>query len=105
MAENICSIDGDHTKTATTRSHHTELVCALLIPCFYTSDFETETEKQQSTQIHCKEGYTVAHIRQELWGHIRTKISFLVDKNDAGMPYISSIYLKRRGNGQRFAVS
>ena len=43
--ENFCSINGDYTKTATTKNHHTELVCALLIPCFYTSDFETETEE------------------------------------------------------------
>ena len=67
-AENICSINGDHTKT-TTQIHHTELVCALLIPRFYTSDFEKETEKRENTQVHCIKGHTVAYVRQELWRH------------------------------------
>ena len=59
-AENICSINWDHANTATAEIHHAELVCALLIPHFYTSDFETEIEKQQSTQVHYIKGHTVA---------------------------------------------
>ena len=48
-ALNICSINGDDTTTAKTQIYHIERFCALLIPRFSTSDFETETEKQQST--------------------------------------------------------
>ena len=59
-AENICSGKGGHTKTATSEISIMELFCALLIPSFYTSDFETETEDKISTQIHCQKGYTVA---------------------------------------------
>ena len=37
--------------------------CALLIRRFYTSDFETKTDKQLSTQVRCQKGHTVASQR------------------------------------------
>ena len=102
-AENICSTNGDYTK-AITQIHHTELVCALLFRRFYTSDFEKETEKRENTQVHCIKGHTVAHIRQELWRHSK-KISFLVDKHDAGMPYVYISNQEETGSVLPFLVS
>ena len=80
VTENIYSGKGHHTIIATTQIRQMELFCALLIPRFYISDFETKTEKQVSTQIHCQKSHTDSQVCQGPWRYIRAITSFLVDK-------------------------
>ena len=83
--KNICAGKGYHTKAATAQIHQMEPFCALLIPRFYIIYFETKTNQQLCTQIHCQKSHTFALVCQGLWRHIRTNICFLVDKHDEGI--------------------